>query len=487
MQSLEADQRNGLCDKSRDVGVSWLFCAYSAHGWLFRDNFSAGIGSFKEQKVDRIGDPDSIFEKIRILLENLPDWMLPAGYERSKHAPFCKIMNPANGSTITGEVGDDCGRSGRKSIYLVDETAFFEHPELVERALSQNTRVRIDGSTVNGASNWFARQRFSGKVEVFTFHWKSDPRKNHAETLPDGTVVYPWYEDQKKRWNPVTIAQEIDIDYTASVEGICIPAAWVRAAVDLFPDPGLGPVVGSLDVAEFGKDVNVFMNRRGTFVRPEIHSWGQVNTTETAWRARDHAVACRAREVIYDCVGVGAGVTGPWQTAEKQLLFIATPINTGESPTDTYWPDGRTSKEKFKNLRAEIWWKARVRFEKAYEFVTQGRQHPREEMISIPNDPQLIAELSVPLVERTESGKLQLEAKAKMRKRGIKSPNYADALVLLFCGDGLEWALDTSKSGNMMESAPRGVYNDHAAARSDDDDDEPDQGGLHQMIERMEF
>lgn|GEM_PF-3269057 len=67
-----------------------------------------------------------------------------------------------------------------------------------------------------------ARRRFSGKHEVFTFHWRDDPRKSEE-----------WYEQQKAKKNPVTVAQELDLDYTASIEGICIPAAWVRAAVGL--------------------------------------------------------------------------------------------------------------------------------------------------------------------------------------------------------------------------------------------------------------
>jgi hypothetical protein len=104
-------------------------------------------------------------------------------------------------------------------------------------------------------------------------------------------------------------------------------------------------------------------------------------------------------------VGVGAGVKGSWQTCEEPLPFQVTAINFGSSPTENRWPDGQTSREKFKNLRAELWWQLRCRFERAYEFKDLGVQHTPDDMISIPDHPQLIAELSTVLVEHTETGK----------------------------------------------------------------------------------
>jgi hypothetical protein len=105
---------------------------------------------------------------------------------------------------------------------------------------------------------------------------------------------------------------------------------------------------------------------------------------------------------------------------------------TGSSPTLQRWPDGKTSVEKFLNLRAEIWWCLRVRFEKAYEFREKGIPHPVEQMISIPDCPRLIAELSQCLKEYTNTGKLKVESKDDMRARGVASPDHADALGLCF-------------------------------------------------------
>ncbi len=76
----------------------------------------------------------------------------------------------------------------------------------------------------------------------------------------------------------------------------------------------------------------------------------------------------------------------------------------------------------FKNLKAELWWLVRTRFEKTYEYVTGIKKHLLEDLISIPNHPQLIAELSMPLHFRTENGKIQIESKDQMRTRSQKTP-----------------------------------------------------------------
>ena len=127
-----------------------------------------------------------------------------------------------------------------------------------------------------------------------------------------------------------------------------------------------------------------------------------------------------------------AGVKGTWNSAEEKLPFTTHGVNWGEPPTEDRWPDGKTSKELFVNLRAELAWKLRRRFERAFEFVEQGVLHAPEDMISIPNHTELIADLSTELYHRTETGKIQLESKKDSQRRGVKSPDYKDALAFYF-------------------------------------------------------
>lgn len=410
-------EEGGLVEKSRDSGLTWLCCVYAVHAWLFDGAVSIGFGSRKLELVDKIGDPDSILEKCRIILRNLPGWLLPAGFSVAKHAGYCKIVNPVTRATITGEGGDNIGRGGRKAVYFVDEAAFIERPHLVDAALSHTTRCRIDVSTPNGNGNAFFKKRFSGRVPVFTFHWRDDPRKDDA-----------WYARQKAESDPVVLAQEVDIDYSASVEGICIPAEWVKAAVGLALKAS-GPRVAGYDVADEGKNRNVLIVRQGpVYSRPE--SWRGLHTTASAFKSREIAERLKVERLFYDVVGVGVGIKGAYDAMATPPAFALAPINTGNPPSETVWPDKQTSAEKFLNLRAELWWLARTRFEKTYERVVEGIAHPDEDCISVPNEPELIAQLSQPKAFRTETGKIKIESKEAMSKRGIASPDFADAFVM---------------------------------------------------------
>jgi hypothetical protein len=51
------------------------------------------------------------------------------------------------------------------------------------------------------------------------------------------------------------------------------------------------------------------------------------------------------------------------------------------------------------------------------------------------NHSQLISELSIPKIIRLELGKIKVESKDQLRARGVKSPDFADALVLSEVGN----------------------------------------------------
>lgn len=438
LEERETGRQGGLVEKTRDAGISYLCGGFAVHRFRFRRG-SVGFGSRKEIYVDNVGDPDSLFEKMRILLESMPPWMKPKRWNPRTHATFCKFINPENGNTITGEAGDNIGRGGRKAIYFVDEAAFVERAELIDRSLAANTNCRIDVSTPNGIGNPFYVKRFSGTVPVFVFDWRDDPRKTEE-----------WAAEKKREIGPVAWAQEYERDYSASIEGVCIPALWVKAAVNLVERLPLrvrfrllrerGPQKAGYDIAEEGIDSNVLITGRGIVVN-DVVDWGQCTTTQSAYRAVKECKRLIVALVNFDADGVGTGPKGIWMAmsdGDKALwnngpVIEFEPIHTGKPPTNNRWPDGKTSEEKFGNLKAEAWWALRTRFERTYEFVEQGVKHPIDELISLPNHPQLIAEVSIPKVEFNDKGKIVIESKKQLRQRGVKSPDYAEALVLLFC------------------------------------------------------
>jgi len=440
-----AGREDGLIEKSRDIGFTWVAAGYALHKWLFVDGFKTTFGSRKEEYVDRLGDPDSIFEKIRLLLYRMPSWMQPEGFSSAVHDNHLRILHPLNGNVIRGEAGDQMGRGGRSTLYFVDEAAFVERAEKVDAATSANTDVRIWGSTVNGVGNLFYRKRHGQlrEEQIFRFHWSDDPRKT-----PE------WAVKKRAGIDEAAWAAEYDIDYAASIEGLCIPAKYVTAAQEIAGlmkiEPSVSGIAG-LDVGA-GGDKSVFVARFGPVVMlPQ--SWGDPDTIETAHRgleaaqdaraSRSDGAPCSVALLNFDSVGVGAGVVAALARAERPGLKTHG-VNVGESPSETQWPDGETSKEKFANLKAEAWSLARERFKATYEMVLflrgqpGGQKHDVSNLISIPRSSEgaeasaLASQLSAPKRFRDERGKIMIEKKADLRKRGVSSPDHAEALVLTF-------------------------------------------------------
>jgi hypothetical protein len=428
----ETNNESGLVLKSRDVGLTWICAAYAIHGFLFREGFTCGFGSRKMHLVDKLGDPSTIFQKLRFILENLPKWMLPKEFNWKKDSNYARLLNPKLNSAIIGEGGDEIGRGGRTTIYFVDEAAFLKHPELADSALSANTNCRIEVSTPNGVGNPFYDKLMSGKFPFFTLHWKDDPRKDQH-----------WYDNFKRKYGPVKTAQEVDLDFAASLEGVCIPAEWVRAAVDYsVPEDTVYKIVGGLDVAGEGSNETVMITRKGPRI-VKIRTWNMTNTTDTAHKVAVFCIEDGIKQLNYDGLGIGSTCRGTWSNMEHLAFYPQAVLN---ECTNAVWPDLMTSKEKFQNLRAELYYKARMRFEKTYENSVLGKNHPIDECISIPNDPKLIMQLSVTLIQPSETGKIKMESKVNMKTRGVKSPDLADALIYSLYDDSA-WAMENWSSG----------------------------------------
>ncbi len=119
------DSKPGVVVKSRDVGASWVTMALLCALCIFRNGFAAGVGSAVEIKIDRSGDPDTLFYKIRSFLEHLPP-EFNAGFNQDTCSADKRVNFPMTGSSITGSAGDQAFRGGRYAIAVVDESAHFE-------------------------------------------------------------------------------------------------------------------------------------------------------------------------------------------------------------------------------------------------------------------------------------------------------------------------------------------------------------------------
>lgn len=145
-------------EKSRDMGVSWIIAVVFLWYWLFHDGYNFHCGSRTEAEVDLKGDHRTIFEKMRIVLQWLPKWMVPEGYDVKKNALHLRLINPVRGNVISGEACcPQFARGGRFRAILYDEFAFWNYAESSWASGAQSTNCRIPNSTPYGNANKQAR------------------------------------------------------------------------------------------------------------------------------------------------------------------------------------------------------------------------------------------------------------------------------------------------------------------------------------------
>ena len=350
---------------------------------LFNSNFVAIIGSALEVKIDRSGDTSTIFHKLRMFLEYLPE-EFRGGWTLGTGSAYLRVHFP-NGSSITGEAGDQIGRGGRAAIAVIDEAAWVEHPDTIDQALSATTECRIDISSVHGTANSFYDKAMNPAIPKFTYHWRDDPRKDQA-----------WYDKQCALYSAVTIAQELDLDFAASSEGVIIPSAHVQACVDLHERLGITPSgirIGGLDVAAGGSDKNAFAVRHGLLLQ-HCESWASGSDLfKTAQRAFAIADAHNLDKFDYDAVDVGVAIEGdakqinarrtepdPETRRARETTIKVQPFKGSEAPL---FPSRRvprtkvTNAEYFLNRKAQAWIHFAMRCAESYK-ASRGEDYDPE-------------------------------------------------------------------------------------------------------------
>lgn len=445
LEERENTQTHGLIEKSRDEGMSYVVLGFFLHRWLFVEGFAGGVGSRKEELVDKKGDPKTLFHKFRDMFSKMPDWLKPKGFVEKVHDNYMRIINPDNGATITGEAGDNIGRGGRTTMYFLDEWAFVERQEAVDAAISQNTNVHIKGSTPNGIGDRFHQDRFSGRYAVFTMPWRANPDKNWTVTY-NGKVIHPWYEKQLATLDDVVLAQEVDINYAASVEGVLIPSAWVQASLDAHIKLNIQPTgdrIGGLDVADEGKDKNSFTGRHGV-VMNYLATWSGKGDDifGTTQKAMDICIEENIGTLFYDADGLGAGCRGDARVINekrRELGLSEVNVESFRGSGSVHDPEGemvekRLNKDFFANLKAQSWWSLRLRFQETFRAL-EGRDYDPDMIISLSTEDidakelaLLTSELSQPTYTKNGVGKILVNKQPD----GTASPNRADSVMICF-------------------------------------------------------
>lgn len=438
------NQKPAVTAKSREMGVSWLSTSLAATLCLFNQNMTIGFGSRKEIYVDDSKTPGSLLHNVRFFVSKLPS-LFCGGWDEKKHSHHMRVLFPETSSAIIGEAGDNLFRGKRLSIAIIDESAWLLRPELAEASLSSVTNCRHDISTPRGMANPFARKVHNAGYEKRLLHWRLDPRKNQA-----------WYDKKCAEIDdPVVIAQELDLDFSASQEGILIPAEWVQSSVNAHEILGITPSgvrKAGLDIADEGRDLNALCGRHGVLLE-YLESWSGKgsDTFATAEKAYNRCVVLGYNALDFDADGIGAYMRGDARVLnegrENKIDFGAfrgsgevvdpdnDPLHKPGTPKDP--KKSRTNADFFANRKAQAWWSLRRRFQITYRAVTAKRKNDiydfsHEDIISISSSvnelQKLLTELSQPTYVINNAGKIIVE---KMPD-GARSPNLADAAMIAF-------------------------------------------------------
>jgi hypothetical protein len=156
-----------------------------------------------------------------------------------------------------------------------------------------------------------------------------------------------------------------------------------------------------------------------------------LNTMQIAGRVAEYAKEHEPDMVFVDKGGLGAGVF-------DRLVELGVRVTGVNSATAANEPD------KYDNKRAEMWWRMRDWF--------------ADQPCRMPNNASLISDLTGPQPKISSNGRRLLEKKEDMKKRGLRSPDGADALALTFAQPVLSRAAADGAFGTGVKVASKAGY-----------------------------
>jgi len=250
------------------------------------------------------------------------------------------------------------------------------------------------------------------------FHKMRARWRTFRVSCKDSTRVAPGYADEiADQYGPDSNVYRVRVEgeFPLEDDDAVIPLHLCEGAIirEVEMSERTRPVWG-LDPARFGDDRTALCKRHVNCIYEPVRFWRGKDTMQTAGMVKleydqtpEHL---RPSNIYVDVIGLGAGVVDRL----NEMGLPVSGINVGEAPS---------IRERFMRRRDELWF--------------QAREWLEARDCRIPDQGELIAELTAPKYKLTSSGKVQVESKDEMKKRGIPSPDLADAFCLTLAGDGM--------------------------------------------------
>jgi len=324
----------------------------------------------------------------------------------------------------TNEPGRFQGYHDTEGILVVEDEAPGVPPmihEAIEGVLSGGGKWVKIGNPTSPSGPFFDCFR-SPNWHTMAVSCLEHPNVVQDKVIIPGAVTRKWCDDRLAEWGEDSPLYQSRVlgEFPDEGEDTLIRLSWAERAFngtgnDLLDHPAGGdsgmadespaPVI-SCDVARYGQDETVIGMRIGNHYR-ELERYVGKDLMQTVGHLirfyKDHS----ADDIIVDDDGLGGGVVDRLQ----EQGYPVTPFNGGMASEDS---------ERYKNRRCEAWWLMR-------EALRLG-----EITIEAPDPEGIKYQLTAPKYKINSKGQVEIEPKDAMKKRGVKSPDRADALAMTF-------------------------------------------------------
>lgn len=241
----------------------------------------------------------------------------------------------------------------------------------------------------------------------------SDWFRMHVSCLNSPLVSSDFVRQIKATYGEDSNAYRIRVlgEFALADDDTLIPADLVDSAIDrdIVP-PEDEQIVYGVDVARYGTDRTALCKRRGNVVL-EIKSWGGLDLMQTVGTIVNEAKLDNPEEICVDTIGLGSGVADRL----REMGYNVVDVNVAESSAMN--PNAN-------KLRDDLWMSV--------------KDWLGTRAVKLPKDDILRQELVAPRYTFTSLGKIVVESKDSMRRRGMRSPDLADALCLTFAGQAAQ-------------------------------------------------
>lgn len=276
---------------------------------------------------------------------------------------------------------------------------------------NESSRILAIGNPDDPTSH-FAKMCAPGSgwhvIKVSAFDTPNFTGEPVPEQLRDSLVSQLWVQEREREWgveSPLYISKVLG-EFPEVADDVIISPRLIREAHgrDLSGNAIADPGRFGMDVARFGQDETCIYRNRGGMIRLE-DAWRKADTDVSRVRAQALLERDRYRQMTIDGPGLGAGIYDPLAANGFNVQYF----------------DGGTaanSASRFFNRSAEAWWSFR-----------EGLEHGLIDLD--PEDLVLASQLQSRRWKLDSSGRrIQVERKEDMAKRGLKSPDRADAAIL---------------------------------------------------------